>query len=494
MSMNLSKMGLVVLVSAMTGCMSMEQRSEQASALYGQAINKAVDGDYDEAHDFYAKARQELTQSDRPSNDFYTERYYLAAADLEATRAYTYFLEASQLFGQRGDWRARIAAADQSYRQAVEDIRTGAQREVEILESREKIKKAGKVTMMAVMGVAAAMADAGQTNTNMWNAQNSGATSYQVSNTHTTNFLNMMTQAQQRGFFDVPEFEQVPLALGGSPDAHSVRFPVLPNVGIFTSIGRLTDTINQSSCTASLLAPRVAVTNAHCVEEGARLVWTSEQGPRLPQRHDVLAWVTADGVNEKGAKSSFAGNDWAIVILAKSAAELPWLPLVAEPLADLSTGTFSHALLAGYNSDLNDGYYLTAHFGCQISGFVSNFKLHQLTSSDHSHNTLWDFMVDEAGRFKRVVDAGQQPDFIPKVAILNNGLLHGCDTHFGSSGAPILVYSPEDDAYLVAGINQGAFTDVEENGPLRNVRIGVSVQAFEDAFLRAKQVVENGGI
>lgn len=491
---NLRKAGVAVLFSALAGCMSMEQRLEKANVHYGQAINMSVTGQYEEAHELYDKARDDLTRFDRPPSDFYTESYYLAAADIEATRGYTYFLEASQLHARNGDWRASIAAADQSYRRAVEDIRVGAGRAVDIVETREKIKQVGKVTMMTVLGVAAAMADAGQTNTNMWNAYNNGASSYEVSNTNTNNFINLMTQAQQQGFFEAAEFEPIPLALGGSPDAHSVRFPLLPNIGIFTSIGRLIDITNHSNCTAFLLAPRVAVTNAHCVEEKAELVWVSEQGSKLPEEHNVLGWVTADGVNKKGVKSSFAGNDWAVVILAKSAAELPWLPLVTEPLADLPADSFSHALLAGYNSDLNSGYYLTAHFGCHINGSISNYELHRISSSETAHNNLRDFMADEAGKFREMHEAGEEPDFLPRVALLNNGLLHGCDTHFGSSGAPILVYSPKDNAYLVAGINQGMFKDVETNGPLRNARIGVSVQAFEQAFLGAKQIVESGKI
>lgn len=482
---------MLAMTLGMSGCTSMEERASEATITFNVGIEQTKQGDYQAAQTSFQQAHDQLTDAGKPPKEFYTERHYLMDSGIDSTRGYAHFLEASQLYGAGGDWRPRIVAADQHYRQAIETLRIGTAREVEILTSREVWKRRGKIAGAVLLGMAAAAADASQTQANAYNAQMTGASTYQISHESTELYLQQLAQAEASGFFDMPDIQPIPLALGGSPDAHSVRFPVVPNQGLFRSIGKLVNVTASGECTAFLVAPRVALTNAHCVGEGNELYWSSEEVSRLPTRHDVLLWATGDGAMKKGFKASLAGNDWAVLILAQSAAKLPWLPLVPGLLSSYKPETFSHALLAGYNGDLNSGYYLTAHFGCLIRGVVHEGRYTSLTPGQKDAAALNHFLGGRLKDFQSIRKRGGTPDFLPEAVSLDGGLLHDCDTYFGSSGAPILVYSPEHAMYLVAGINQGQFKDLAANGPLRQQRIGVSVPAFYNTYLAAKQIVED---
>lgn len=479
----------------LSGCVSMEERATQASSLYSSGIDQTNAGYFDKAQEYFTQARSQLTADDNPPNNYFTERYYLGASYIDASRAYAYFIQSSEFYSQGKDWRTPISQADKFYRQAIEDLRDGTRREVEILESKAKWKQSGKVIGATLLGVMAAMADAGQTQSNMYNAQMSGASSYEVANSATESYVEFLNSAREQGFFDMPSFEPVPLALGGSPDKHSVRFPVVPNQGYFKSIGKLINETEGAQCTAFMVSNRVAMTNAHCVSEGSVLYWSEEEISDLPKRHDVLLWATADGAFKKRNLSLLPGNDWAVIILDKSASDLPSLTILPGRLDEYPDNTFSHALLAGYNSDLNGGYYLTAHFGCQISGVVSEFSYTPIIENSAIEGAAMKrFFREDLEKFKKETDKGEMPDQFPFALTLNGGILHNCDTYFGSSGAPILIYSREHKAYFVAGINQGQYKDVPRNGLLRNQRIGVSASTFYSSFERAKHMVDNNKI
>lgn len=479
----------------LSGCVSMEDRATQASALYSSGIVESNAGDFDKAQQLFTQARSQLTVDDNPPNDYFTDRYYLGVSQVDSSRAYAYFIQSAEFYSQGKDWHTPISQSDKLYRQAIEDLREGTQREVEILESKAKWKQTGRVVGATVLGIMAAMADASQTQSNMYNAQASGAGSYEVSNKATENYLEFLNSAREQGFFDMPDIEPVPLALGGSPDKHSVRFPVMPNQGYFKSIGKLINETESAQCTAFIVSKRIAITNAHCVSEGGTLYWSEEEVSKLPKRHDVLLWATADGAFKKRNLSALPGNDWAVIILDKSASDLPSLTILPGHLSEYPDKSFSHALLAGYNGDLNSGYYLTAHFGCQISGVVSGFSYTPLLGKTATEgDAIKRFFAQDLEQLKKAVDKGKSPDHAPFSISLNGGLLHNCDTYFGSSGAPILIYSREHKAYFVAGINQGQYKDLPQNGPLRNQRIGVSVSAFYPTFEVAKHIVDGNQI
>ncbi len=479
----------------LTGCVSMEQRATQDSNFYSTGIDQHNAGEYEKAQESFSQAHAQLTDGDNPPNNYFTERYYLATSDIDSSRAYSYFIQSSELYSQKKDWRAPITQADKLYRQSIETLRTGTQREVEILESDAKWKQTGKVIGATLIGVMAAMADAAQTQSNMYNAQMSGASTYEVSNSTTENYLEALRSVQEQGFFDLPNIEPIPLVLGGSPDEHSVRFPVVPNQGYFKSIGKLINETEGTQCTAFIVSSRVAMTNAHCVSEGGALYWSEEAVSQLPKRHDVLAWVTADGALKKGDLSELPGYDWAVIILDKSASELPPLTVLPDRLDQYPDATFSHAILAGYNGDLNSGYYLTAHFGCQVNGGVRNFAyVPILGKTIPGEASIKLFLREDLEQAKLEMAKGEAPRHVPFALGLEGALFHNCDTYFGSSGAPILIYSREHKAYFVAGINQGQYKDLPQNGPLRNQRIGVSVPAFYSTFKTAKKLVDDNKI
>jgi V8-like Glu-specific endopeptidase len=217
-----------------------------------------------------------------------------------------------------------------------------------------------------------------------------------------------------------PTVEGVEVA--GQVQAHVVRIPVIPDAGPLRYIGKFRRP--GGSCTGSLVGPGLALTNAHCLfpstggYDGQYQSQTAE-GP-WSFRHEwlydsaeypVLAWHTHEGAS--GGWDGRIENDWAVLELgpAEGGQALPQGHL--DSLADArdldsrqQAGTV--LFLAGYSSDLNHGFYLSMHWGCQ-------------------------FRPDTLG-------AGR--------------IDHNCDSYPGASGSPILQVDARGQATL-AGIHAG---------------------------------------
>jgi V8-like Glu-specific endopeptidase len=462
----------------------MERQMDQASASYDRAIEEFQAGEYARADNEFTQARLHLTNNEKPPNDYYKERYYTATTQIEATRAYVHFMQASSLYSTDETWRHHIDMADTIARDAIDELRGAVAQEVKIRERAAKFAQAGRIAFAALYGVTAALADSSQTQVNYFNARSAGASSYATSDYHTDNFYEWFALASSEGFFAKPDIHPIPLAIGGSADRHSVRIPVIPSDGIFRSFGRLVDVTNGTNCTSFIIDERIALTNAHCVAVDADLRWERETVSALPEEHEVVFWLTADGVNKKGYISSLIGGDWALLILAESASDLPALPIASGFDMQAYEENVTHAILAGYNGDTNGGYYLTMHFGCAINGKVNNGYYDGSSINGRDPSSVSEHLEQDFYRWR---SGDASTGSMPLAARLDNVSLHSCDTYFGSSGAPLLVYSKVSQRYVVAGINQGVLLDHPTNGPFGGQQTAVSPEGFYESYELVKE-------
>lgn len=203
----------------------------------------------------------------------------------------------------------------------------------------------------------------------------------------------------------------------GIPINHVIRVPVTVEEPPFENILRLRNP--NGSCTSTLLARNVALTNAHCVTHYANGApdWT-EAYPYSPssiklvreriinnEPYNVERFYTHQGEN-KGWNGEPL-NDWAILVLSTSdTATYPDYPLVF-PRAPINVRKGNIPLMmAGYSGDLNHGAFLTLHYNCRV------------------------------GRVDR------------------SRLVTNCDSYKGSSGASVLMREPP---YRVVSLNHASY-------------------------------------
>ncbi|WP_164736587.1 trypsin-like serine peptidase [Pararhodobacter zhoushanensis] len=203
-------------------------------------------------------------------------------------------------------------------------------------------------------------------------------------------------------------------------------------------------TLEDGSCTATLIAPRLIATAAHCMqgENGAMAKVVSfragARGDTEQGRAGVISSVVAPDYSDQSAPPNGGnGDDWAILTLDRDlGTEIGFVRPYVFDKTDLSAiraGTFMVSQ-AGYSWDT--GGYLSGHMDCRI-----------LT------------------------------------AYRDGSMIHTCDTTRGDSGSPIL-HQINGEWRLIAVDSQ--FFDAQPPFPqMSSSHLAVDTRAFADALRRA---------
>nr|WP_269331486.1 serine protease [Futiania mangrovii]MCP1335545.1 serine protease [Futiania mangrovii] len=209
-------------------------------------------------------------------------------------------------------------------------------------------------------------------------------------------------------------------------DPDGIRITLMPAYDPLTNIGRLVSP--EGTCTASLVGPALALTNAHCVTSYPRQSrsvragrWPAStrdihilfEGLYLPDRVRVVDVTLNDGASWRVRYDGDYSNDWALLELDRHPAGRGWFGT-----ADLSRSEAHRIFIAGHSGDLNDGRFLTVHWDC-------------------------------LGTLK-----GGSP-------ILH----HSCATAPGSSGTPILLTQGDRKHHYIVALNAFKYEDAGGGGP-----------------------------
>jgi V8-like Glu-specific endopeptidase len=152
----------------------------------------------------------------------------------------------------------------------------------------------------------------------------------------------------------------------GKPTESIVRMPVRVEDSPFDSIVKLSNN-NRSSCTATMVAPRVAISAAHCLSQNGEAIDPSVitlkrfgifESPTLR----VQEYYTHKGMNKEWDRNR--RNDWVILVTLAAINKFTEYPVVLKKIPEPVLGGTETIMLAGYSSDLNKGFYPTLHHGC----------------------------------------------------------------------------------------------------------------------------------
>lgn len=181
------------------------------------------------------------------------------------------------------------------------------------------------------------------------------------------------------------------------------RTPIETEVWPWTALGRVNREVG-GHCTGALIAPDLVLTAAHCLYNFKDRRWTIpmevhfvagyHRGAFAEHARAVRFDLSPTWAPERKDESNI-GNDWAIVQLERS------LPIEPVRLSDRTFPQMKRAAddgeltIAGYNGDFAE--ILTQHHGCRLKNETAGGRL----------------------------------------------MLHDCDATFGSSGAPLLLVTPE---------------------------------------------------
>jgi V8-like Glu-specific endopeptidase len=306
-------------LSLISGCMSLPKPSDnnldEAKKLIATAKTQAKQNQTDQAIASLNEAKSKITDGDKLKNG--QGAYYLNEAWLTAYEGHLEF-ERNNLPSAAGKWKESFD---------IEYNGTAAQHSVDA-----KNAKIKDVVINVISGVAAGMgARPGETYT------------YPIQ----TTVLPMPAMMQ-----------------AGIPSGTVLRFPVRVERPPFGNIVRFKGERNY--CTASMVTSRVAITAAHCMSNGAALrpdaMSLQKAGifPTKPMK--VSRFYT-----HKGENAGWDGqrtNDWLILVTDTPSEDMSeYSQVLRDTPADLTAGK-SKLMLAGYSSDLNQGNYLTLHYGC----------------------------------------------------------------------------------------------------------------------------------
>ena len=148
-------------------------------------------------------------------------------------------------------------------------------------------------------------------------------------------------------------------------DQDGVRMIVLPSVGAATSIGHLIT--RRGACTATLVGRRIAATAAHCVTDGTRLTDPHDivlvfDDFYIPDQVRVNEVITSEGKPFVHSKLNIdlSDPDWALLILDRHPIGRGYMAVKRETSVRVDNKFASF----GFSSDLNQGKYLSMHWGC----------------------------------------------------------------------------------------------------------------------------------
>lgn len=213
-----------------------------------------------------------------------------------------------------------------------------------------------------------------------------------------------------------------------------IRVNVLPSLPPLTNIGKLVGP--DHFCTASLIAHKIALTNAHCVhrgKDGHGQLWQQQPAANLnlifegAEVTDVVnivdIVVSKKNQSQNGWLHGDWKEDWALLVLDRHPARRGYLGMTSD-ISELSAGYY--VFVAGYSGDQSDGRILSLHWGCHVSSLADD-------------------------------------------------LYHGnCRTFKGSSGAPLLLTDGKTKHVYVVGLN--AFSRaIGDSG-------GLTAKRFENEF------------
>lgn len=372
---------------------------------------------YDRASSHYKKALRGAQPAD--DDDYYLKGEYRIAA---AARSRQAFVEL-----QRGDRKS----AGQAYFKAMEQLRDDYKHHLSILDSKDSKVARDAKNKLVESGLDKVFSYVDD----------------KIGKDVMDNFDFVRETADKMLKTPPPEIKDVDLA--GSVEKDVVRIPVIPDASYLRYIGKFRS--KKGMCTGSIVGPGLVLTNAHCIFQMGHH-YDNKPKTKLRERpwafihewlyestqYPVTGYYTHEGHN--AGWDGTVPHDWAILTLGEPNNDktVPdgYLHSIdtAKEITSLQRNDKT-IFLGGYNGDLNDGFYMSMHWGCEF---------------------------DES-------------------SLADGRVLHSCKTAPGSSGSPVVLVDSSGDPHLIA-LNAGEFGGSRRNNEFS--RFAVNPSEFEPTLTR----------